>query len=99
MLSLVAMRSRSCHWLRNEVLVLSLRLDRGDSLVRLPHMAKIKIAGMSGRVREQKMRGEGRKRTEWLRRQRIQRENGIGREINNKRERRHVERSSIKAEQ
>jgi hypothetical protein len=70
MLSLVAMRSRSCHWLRNEVWVLSLRLNRGDSLVRLPHMAKIKIAGMRGRVRERET-GEGRKRTEWLRRQRI----------------------------
>jgi hypothetical protein len=57
MLSLVAMRSRSCHWLRKEVWVLSLRLDRGDSLVRLPHMAKIRITGMRGREGEQKMRG------------------------------------------
>ena len=43
MLSLVAMRSKSCHWLLKDALVLSLRLDRGDSRVRLSHKVKVKI--------------------------------------------------------
>jgi hypothetical protein len=62
MLSLVAMRSRSCHRLRKEVWVLPLRLDRGDSLVRLPNIVKIKITGERGREGEQKVRERWRKR-------------------------------------
>ena len=52
MLSLVAMRSRSCHWLLKDALVLSLRLDRGDSRVRLSHKVKVKVKSKSKIVGE-----------------------------------------------
>jgi hypothetical protein len=55
MLSLVAMRSRSCHWLLKDALVLSLRLDRGDSRVRLSHKIKVKVKIEVKRGRERKV--------------------------------------------